>query len=348
MDGFLLNGGVAETAMSDGEAASAQAGVGSFAPTQFAPALFASGLLADPLPQLTLRAAIGCAGTGLHSGQRVAMTLHPAPAGHGIVFRRTDLGVDIPARHDRAVETQLCTMIADPARPDAKVGTIEHLMAAFAAAGIDNVLVELDGPEVPIFDGSAEPFSFLLDCAGSKELALARPVMVVLRPVRVEAGGGFAELRPLAAGGVARLEMAMSIDFAAPAIGRQAMSLTLSPESFRHDLATARTFAMANEVAQLRDAGLARGGSLENAVVVDHARVLNPEGLRQPDEFVRHKLMDAVGDLALAGAMLHARFVAHRSGHRLNNRLLHALFAATDAWCLAPTPLSAAGLAAAA
>jgi UDP-3-O-[3-hydroxymyristoyl] N-acetylglucosamine deacetylase len=290
--------------------------------------------------QRTLKAPIGCVGVGLHSGQRINLTLRPAQSDHGVVFRRTDLGVDIPARFDHVVDTRLATVLG-LGDGSASVRTVEHLMAAIAGSAIDNVLIEIDGPEPPILDGSAAPFLFLLDCAGSVEQEALRSVIQVRRPVRVSAGDAFAELRP-ARPGSAGLEMALSIDFAAPAIGRQALSLVLTPTSFRHELARARTFALAEEIDQMRAAGFAQGGSLDNAVVVDQARVLNPAGLRMPDEFARHKLLDAVGDLALAGATLCCRFVAHRSGHGLNNRLLRALFADASAWRpVAAEPLEA-------
>lgn len=278
--------------------------------------------------QRTLKAAIGCVGAGLHSGQRVTLTLRPADPGTGVVFRRVDLGREIPARFASVVDARLCTVLADPDEPAIRVGTIEHLMAAIAGSGLDNVVVEVDGPELPILDGSAAPYLFLLDCAGQAEQAAPRLDIEVLRTVRVEEGDAFAELRP----GRFGLDLSLSIDFAAPAIGRQAYALRLTPTSFRRELARARTFTEAADVARLREAGLAQGGSLANAVVVDETAVLNPGGLRMPDEFVRHKLLDAVGDLALAGAPLRARFVAHRSGHALNNRLLGALFADPAAW----------------
>jgi UDP-3-O-[3-hydroxymyristoyl] N-acetylglucosamine deacetylase len=286
----------------------------------------------DPLRQATLASTIGCAGVGVHSGRRISLTLSPAPANTGILFRRTDTGEDIAGLWHNVIDTRLCTVLGDPARPGARVATVEHLMAAFVAAGIDNALVELDGPEIPIQDGSAEPFLFLMDCAGRAELPALRQLFDVQQTIRVESADGFAELRPL---GAARsgpcLDAAISIDFTAPAIGRQALTLALTPAMIRRDLVAARTFALAAEVAQLQAAGLALGGSLDNAIVVDHARVLNPLGLRAPDEFVRHKLLDAVGDLALAGGALRARYVAHRPGHALNNRLLRALFAAPAA-----------------
>jgi UDP-3-O-[3-hydroxymyristoyl] N-acetylglucosamine deacetylase len=287
-------------------------------------------------PQCTLKAAISCVGVGLHTGQRVSLSFQPAPVDHGIVFRRVDLGIDVPARFDRVVDTRLCTVLE---QDGVRVGTIEHVMAALAGCGIDNAVVELDGPEPPILDGSAAQLVFLLDCAGKLVQDAPRNVVEVLRSVRVTDGDGFAELRP----GPIGLDMALSIDFAAAAIGRQALSLHLTPRSFRNELSRARTFALMEEIDQLRAAGFAQGGSLDNAVVVDQARVLNPAGLRAPDEFVRHKLLDAVGDLALAGAPLRGRFIAHRSGHTLNNRLLRALFADQAAWRLVePAPLAIA------
>lgn len=299
------------------------------------PALLMRSMLDAPV-QRTLRSAICCVGTGLHSGRRVAVTLNPAPAGAGITFRRTDLGVSIPARFDLVADTRLCTVLAHPTRADARVGTVEHLMAALSACGLDNVLVELDGPEVPVLDGSAAPWLFLLDCAGVVPLAAPARVVQVLRAVRAGNGEAFAELRPGTAPG---LDMAVSIHFAAAAIGRQALSLSLDEEAFRAGLAGARTFVQAHEVAGLRAAGLAQGGSLDNAVVVDGARVLNPAGLRCPDEFVRHKMLDAVGDLALAGAALQGRFIGHRSGHALNNQVLRALFADQANWRLVQAPV---------
>jgi UDP-3-O-[3-hydroxymyristoyl] N-acetylglucosamine deacetylase len=280
--------------------------------------------------QRTLRSSIGCTGVGVHTGEAVSLTLRPAPAGHGIVFCRTDLDITIPARFDQVVDTRLCTVLGLPGRPEARIGTVEHLMAALAGAGIDNLLVEVDGPELPILDGSAAPLLFLIDCAGLETQEVPAPVIEVLRAVRVTEGPAFAELRPAGPG----FALAMAIDFKAEAIGRQALTLHLDPDSFRAELASSRTFADAADIARLRQAGLAQGGSLDNAVVVDGPRVLNPGGLRQPDEFVRHKLLDAVGDLALAGAVLCGRFIGHRSGHTLNNRVLQALFADGDAWRL--------------
>ncbi|MBC4015925.1 UDP-3-O-acyl-N-acetylglucosamine deacetylase [Siccirubricoccus deserti] len=299
----------------------------------------------------TLKAAIGCVGIGLHSGRRVSLTLRPAAAGTGILFRRTDIGLELPARYDHVVDTRLCTALGIPGdAPAHRIGTVEHVMAALAGCGVDDAVVELDGPEVPILDGSAAPFVFLLDCTGliaHGGLGTAEAeVIEVLRPVRVQEGEGpdaaWAELAP---GLGDRLEASLTIDFPTTAIGRQSLALRLTPQAFRAGLADARTFTLAEDVARLRAAGLAQGGSLANAVVVDGPLVLNPGGLRRPDEFVRHKLLDVVGDLALAGAPLRGRFSGHRSGHALNNRLLRALFADRVNWRALPGLLVGEGAA---
>lgn len=288
-----------------------------------------------PLPagrRRRLAQSISCRGIGLHSGRNVSLTLHPARSGEGIQFHRSDLDVTIPARHDHVADTRLCTALALPGRRDATVGTVEHVMAALCAAGIDDAVVELDGPEVPILDGSAEPFLFLIGCAGVVEHYGQRRSIEVLKPVRVtDDHGAWAELLPSDEPG---FHAELEIEFAGTAIGRQVMGLRVTAESFRSELARARTFTLAEDVARLRAAGLARGGSLDNAVVVDGPLVLNPGGLRHPEEFVRHKLLDVVGDLALAGNPISGRFRGARSGHALNNKLLRALLADRSAWRL--------------
>jgi len=276
----------------------------------------------------TLASTIGCVGVGLHSGARARLTLGPGEPGAGIRFRRADLGIEIPALADAVVDTRLNTTIG---AQGARISTIEHVMAALAGAGVDDAVVEVDGPEVPILDGSAEPFLFLIGCAGTVVTPLPRATIEVLRTVRVEDGGASAELAPADLPG---FEAAMTIEFDAAAIGRQCLSLRVTEETFRRRLADARTFTTAEDVSRARAAGLAKGGSLSNAVVVDGAMVLNPGGLRHPDEFVRHKLLDAVGDLALAGAPIRGRFTGHRSGHALNVRLVRALLADASAWRL--------------
>jgi UDP-3-O-[3-hydroxymyristoyl] N-acetylglucosamine deacetylase len=291
------------------------------------------------VPQRTLRAPIGCTGTGLHSGARISLRLLPGAPDSGIVFRRTDLAsgpVEIPARFDHVVDTRLNTTLGLPGRREATVGTVEHVMAALAGMGVDNAVVEVDGGEVPVMDGSSAPFVFLIECAGLVAQDAPRRVIEVLRPVRVEDGEAFVTLLPATGTGLA---LEAEIDFPAAAVRRQGRSVRLSPQGFKADLAAARTFGFAEEVEALRAAGLARGGSLDNAVVVSGARVLNEGGLRFADEFIRHKLLDMVGDLALAGIWLNARAVARRPGHRLNNAVLRALFA--DAASFRVVPLGA-------
>ncbi len=286
----------------------------------------------------TLKSAIDCVGRGLHTGMPVRLRLVPAEPGTGIVFHRTDLGSDdlgrdrgckIPAKYDLVSDTRLCTVLSLPGRDAASVSTVEHLLAALAANDIDDLTIELDAPELPILDGSAAPYLFLIQSAGIVEHAGARSSVEILRSVRVECGEAFAELRPHSAGAYAAmgLDLSLAIDFPSAAIGRQALSMRLTPESFAADLASARTFTMASEIESLKKAGLAKGGSLANAIVVEDTQVMNPEGLRWQDEFVRHKLLDVVGDLALAGGPLIGRFIGNRTGHTLNNKLLRALFA---------------------
>lgn len=277
----------------------------------------------EAAPRQTLRAPISAVGRGLHSGADVRMVLRPAPVNTGILFRRTDLGIDIPARFDNVTDTRLCTMISNGA---ARVGTIEHLMAALAASGIDDLIIEVDAPELPVFDGSAAPFLFLVESAGIVEHGGARPVLEILRPVRVEQNGAFAELRPHQDGGTG-FDISLSIEFSARAIGAQAYQFHLSAGGFAEEISRARTFTLRGEIEALHKAGLAQGGSLANAVVVDDDKIMNPEGLRYDDEFVRHKLLDVIGDLYLAGAPISGRFIGSRTGHGLNNQLLRAVYA---------------------
>jgi UDP-3-O-[3-hydroxymyristoyl] N-acetylglucosamine deacetylase len=276
--------------------------------------------------QQTLKTAIGCRGIGLHSGLKVSMTLHPAPPDTGIVFRRTDRAAEIRGNWVNTVETTYCTTLANG--EGTSVGTVEHLMAALAGAEIDNAIVELDGPEVPIMDGSCAPFVFLIECAGKIEQEAARRAIKVLKPVSVIEDGASAALFPDRG-----FSMSFEIDFDNPMIRCQTISLAFDATTFKTELSRARTFGFLEEVDRLRQAGFARGGSLDNAVVVGHDHVLNTGGLRYRDEFVRHKLLDALGDLYLAGGPLLGRFRGVRSGHAHTRRLLTALFADEDAWC---------------
>jgi UDP-3-O-[3-hydroxymyristoyl] N-acetylglucosamine deacetylase len=279
--------------------------------------------------QHTLAAPAIFAGVGLHSGLHVRVAIRPAPAGAGVVFVRTDVKGDnhIACRGDAVTQTRLNTVIANEA--GASVSTIEHLMAALAALSIDNAVVELDGPEIPIMDGSALPFVQLLDRAGRRRQEAERRYIEVLETVEVAEGDKRAVLSPSD-----RFEVAFEIDFASAAIGRQRVDLDIDEDSFRDELADCRTFGFVHEVQALRQAGLARGGSLENAVVIDGDEILNPEGLRRPDEFVRHKALDAVGDLYVLGHPLLARFEGVKAGHALNNLVVRALLERPAAWRL--------------
>jgi len=278
--------------------------------------------------QHTLKSSIDCSGIGLHSGAKVSMTLNPADADTGIVFRRTDVagaGATIPARWDSVVDTRLNTTVGNG--DGIVVGTIEHLMAAFSGAGIDNAFVEISGPEVPIMDGSSAPFLFLIECVGIVEQYAARRVIEILKPVSVGGRDRSAVLSPGKS-----FSISFEIDFEGTLIDHQQFFANLKNGAFQSEIARARTFGFEDDVAQLRAAGLARGGSLDNAVVVSGDRVLNDDGLRYEDEFVRHKVLDSIGDLYLAGGSILGHFHGFRSGHALNHDLLRALFADETAW----------------
>ena len=281
------------------------------------------------LLQKTIKNRMVCQGVGVHSGILSKVTLLPAPEGTGIVFRRTDhpgvAGV-IPARFDKVTDTKLGTTIGNVY--GVKVHTVEHLMAAVSACGVSNLFIEIDGAEVPIMDGSAAPFVFLLECAGLVVQSASQHVIRVRETVRVDDGDKYAELRP-GVGFSAELEIAFEN---CPVIDRQFYSFDLDAPSFKAELARARTFGFRHEVEYLQANGHALGGSLANSIVVDGDRILNEEGLRYGDEFVRHKLLDVVGDMALAGAPLFAQFRGFKTGHALNNRLLRELFARKSAY----------------
>jgi UDP-3-O-[3-hydroxymyristoyl] N-acetylglucosamine deacetylase len=280
--------------------------------------------------QHTLKGPAIIAGVGVHTGERVRLVVRPAPAGTGIVFVRTDVtdrDNRVPVSGEAVVQTRLGTVIGNAA--GVTVSTIEHLMATFAALGVDNAEVQLDGPEVPIMDGSARDFVSLIDRVGLRRQEAPRAFIEVLEPIEVVEGDKRAALLPSE-----RAEVFFEIEFATAAIGRQAVDVAVDAGSFRAELADCRTFGFVQEVEALRAAGLARGGSLANAVVVDGDRVLNPEGLRRPDEFVRHKALDAIGDLYVLGAPLLARFEGVKAGHGLNNQLVRALLARPEAWRL--------------
>jgi UDP-3-O-[3-hydroxymyristoyl] N-acetylglucosamine deacetylase len=267
-------------------------------------------------------------GVGVHTGRDVNVVLKPASANAGVVFVRTDIEVGdnrITAHGETVVRTRLGTVIGNAA--GATVSTIEHLMAAFAALGVDNAIVELDGPELPIMDGSAEPFVALIDRAGLRRQDAPRRYIEILERVEVVDGDRRASLSP--ADG---FEMAFEIAFDSRVIGRQSLDMVMDEAAFRAELSDSRTFGFAHEVEALREAGLARGGSLDNVIVIDGDRVLNPEGLRRPDELVRHKALDALGDLYLLGGPIIGRFEAALAGHDLNNALVRALLKRPEAW----------------
>jgi UDP-3-O-[3-hydroxymyristoyl] N-acetylglucosamine deacetylase len=275
--------------------------------------------------QVTLAAPVSLSGIGVHSGKPVSLHLHPAQADHGIVFLRTGM----PDGHDRLIDastptvtaTELCTVIGS--REDGAVATIEHLMSCFCGLGIDNALVEIDGPEVPIFDGSAQAFVDAIDSVGVEANRANRRQLKVVRTVRVELGIGWAELRPNPRG----FQLDVEIDFQNPVIGRQRKVLDLSPSVYRREIARARTFGFIGDVERLWKAGFALGASLDNTVAIGDERVINPEGLRFADEFVRHKMLDAIGDLGLAGLPILGTYKSFCGGHRLNIAVLKELFA---------------------
>jgi UDP-3-O-[3-hydroxymyristoyl] N-acetylglucosamine deacetylase len=278
------------------------------------------------VPQKTLRSPVHCTGVGLHSGRKVAMALKPAEPNAGITFVRTDMGgITIPGRWDHVVDTRLCTVLGNS--DGVTIGTVEHLMAALSGLNVDNVIVEVDGPELPIMDGSSAPFVLLIERSGLLELACPRRAIRVLKPVSAIGGDWAASLVP--GNG---FSVGVEIDYGRSVVGNQSLVMDLAGGAFKKELARARTFGFLDEVEELRAAGLARGGSLDNAVVISGDCILNKEGLRYPDEFVRHKVLDAVGDLYLAGAPIIGHFSGIRSGHTGNNRLLRTLLARSDAW----------------
>jgi UDP-3-O-[3-hydroxymyristoyl] N-acetylglucosamine deacetylase len=271
--------------------------------------------------QRTLKDSIRATGIGLHSGAKVYMTLRPAPPNNGIVFRRLDLPepVDVPADALRVTETMLGTTLEHGA---AKVATVEHLLSALAGLGIDNIFIDLTAAEVPIMDGSAAPFVFLLQSAGIEEQNAPKRFIRIVEPVRVEEADKWTELKPYNG-----FRVNFEIDFDHPVLRkhRQKASLDFSTTSFLKEISRARTFGFLKDVETLRARDLALGGSLDNSIVMDEYRVLNEDGLRFRDEFVRHKVLDAVGDLYLLGRCLIGEFSGYKSGHRLNNLLLRAL-----------------------
>ena len=275
-----------------------------------------------PFRQRTLKQRATMSGTGLHSGECVRLTLAPAPVDSGVIFVRD--GVEIPALSEFVVDTTMNTSLG---RGRVRIGTVEHLMAALAGCGIDNARVEVEGPEIPIADGSSDPFVSLIREAGVHEQRAARRYLMVRKAVTASDGDKLARLSPARG----RFSVSYTIDFSHPLISDQHLRLDVTEKSFQKEIARARTFGFKRDVERLHTAGLALGGSLQNAVVVDDFNILNPEGLRYPDEFVRHKILDALGDLSLIGVPVIGNFTAVKSGHALNQQLVRKILAEPDA-----------------
>jgi UDP-3-O-[3-hydroxymyristoyl] N-acetylglucosamine deacetylase len=278
--------------------------------------------------QRTLNNMIRATGVGLHTGEKVYLTLHPAPVNTGIIFRRTDLDpvVEIHAKAENVGETTLSTTLMNG---DVRVSTVEHLLSAMAGLGIDNAIIDVTAPEVPIMDGSAGPFVFLLQSAGIREQEEPKQFIRIKRPVTVTDGDKVASFKPFDG-----FKVSFSIDFDHPAFHNRTLKAEVDfcSTSFVKEVSRARTFGFMHEIEYLRSKGLARGGSMDNAIVVDEFQVLNEDGLRYEDEFVKHKILDAIGDLYLLGNSLIGEFVGHKSGHGLNNASLRELIAQEDAW----------------
>ena len=278
--------------------------------------------------QRTLKNVIGATGVGLHTGEKVCLTLRPAAVNTGIVFRRIDLEpvVDIEALLDNVSSTRMSTTLE---RDGARISTVEHLMSAFAGLGIDNVFVDITAAEVPIMDGSAGPFVFLIESAGIEEQRAPKQFIRIKQSVEICDGDKWAKFDPYDG-----FKVDLTIDFDHPAVqsSKQHASIDFLESSFIKDVSRPRTFGFLDEVEALQEAGLARGGSLDNAIVMDAFHILNDEGLRYRDEFVKHKILDAVGDLYLLGHLLVGAFSAHKSGHSMNNRLLRRLLETESAW----------------
>lgn len=280
------------------------------------------------IKQRTLKNPIRATGVGLHTGEKVYLSLKPAPIDAGIIFRRTDLNpmVEIEAKAANVGDTTLSTTLV---KGDVRVSTVEHLLSAMAGLGIDNAIVEVSAPEVPIMDGSAGPFVFLIQSAGIEEQNAAKKFIRIKRPVVVQDGDKIASFLPFEG-----FKVTFSIDFDHPVFNGRTLnaSLDFSSTSFVKEVSRARTFGFMHEIEYLRSKGLAKGGSVDNAIVVDDYRVVNEDGLRYEDEFVKHKVLDAIGDLYLLGNSLIGEFKAHKSGHALNNKSLRQLIAQEDAW----------------
>lgn len=276
--------------------------------------------------QRTIKKEIICSSVGLHTGRKVNMKIKPAPAGAGIVFVRKDIpdALPIPANYHTVSDTTLATTLG---LNGATVSTVEHILSAFSGMGVDNAVIELDSFEIPIMDGSALPFVTMLKEVGTHLQGKTKKLLVIKKPVCVKDGDGSADLLP-----AAEFKITYEIDFKHVAIGRQSYSLDFSDEKYEKEICSARTFGFLREVEYLQAKGLGLGGSLENVIILDDEKIINKDGLRMPDEFVKHKILDAIGDLFLLGMPIIGHFVAYKSGHRLNNILLKELMRKQDCW----------------
>ncbi len=281
------------------------------------------------IKQRTLKRIVQAIGVGLHTGKKVTLTMRPAPANTGVIYRRTDLNppVDFPADAKSVRDTMLCTCLVN--EHDVRISTVEHLNAALAGLGIDNIIIEVDAPEIPIMDGSASPFVFLLLDAGIEELNTSKKFLRIKEAVRVQEGDKWAEMTPYNG-----FSLDFTIDFNHPAIdsSSQRYCLDFSAEAFVRQISRARTFGFMRDIEYLQSKGLCLGGSFDCAIVVDDYRVLNEDGLRFEDEFVRHKMLDAIGDLFMCGYNIIGAFTAFKSGHAMNNKLLQAVLVQESAW----------------
>lgn len=276
------------------------------------------------IAQRTLNHSIRCSGIGLHSGKKIQLVLHPADENAGITFSRSDLGISIPAKAEFVTDTRLCTTIG---RDVVHISTVEHLLSALVGLGIDNAHIEVNGPEVPVMDGSSAPFVFLIQCAGIREQKAAKKVLRVLKRVSIEEGNKSCSLHPASGFKVSYL-----LDYDHPLLREREVSIDFSTQAYTKEVSRARTFGFLHEIESLQKAGLALGGSLENAIVLDQHRVINEGGLRYEDECVRHKILDTLGDLSLAGLPIAGAFEGARTGHEMNHRLVTTLLADESAW----------------
>ncbi len=285
-----------------------------------------------PVTQRTLRESITYVGVGLHSGHKVSLSIKPAPVNNGVVFIRKDMEPGknmIPARWYTVTDTSLSTTLGN--EYGINISTVEHLLAALHGCGVDNAIIEVDGPEIPIMDGSSAPFVNMIEKVGTHDQDATRHAIWIQSPIEVQHGDRYALLLPSKSP-----RITVSIDFPNTAIGFQTYSVELVNEAFRHDVARARTFGFSEQIEQLKTLGLARGGSLRNAVLVDGDRIVNEEGLRYSNEFVRHKILDCLGDLSLAGVPIYGHYYANKPGHELNTALLSKLFETRSAWSYIP------------